>query len=598
MSTDSDNSSKKLPLSSELLENPPDAASDQRTTFTVTQLRDAVEAAVKKGQADALAEDQPVTQEMLFAQLLDNLPDHVYFKDRRSRFTCINRAQANFLGIDHPGDAIGKSDFDYFSDELATEQFKDEQKIMATAVGHQSREEKHRREGKPDRFILSTKMPLLNSAGQVSGSFGISRDITTRYLAEREVVRQKNLLETILDILPCRIFVRDKEDRFLLANETYKNVLGVGKAEELIGHKLSEFSSEERIAKILEEDSRIREDGEPILSRINHDLGVFSEDSWIVTSKVPLRAEDGEIEGVVGMIYDITEQKQAEEEAQRLSRELQLKNTQVEAELLVARQLQETLMSIGFDSGRSFVKDGPAWQLRARYFYRPSNHLAGDFFELIPVSQSKITILVCDVEGRGVKAALVTMLLRGLITEFASILDQPGQVLKHLNERLCSLAQDREFPRFTTAVCLALDLETGQAQIANAGHPAPLWKTRDASGYETFEPCPSGEAGPALGILPNHEFDCSTFACTEASEFLLYTSGVIEQKDSSGKEFGIPKLEQILLNNKNASLAAQLSTIESQLKRDAEIDSFDDDICLVALKMQPRAELHSPTNLG
>ncbi|MDQ8180542.1 SpoIIE family protein phosphatase [Pelagicoccus sp. SDUM812005] len=590
MFPDSDNHSYPKSLSTTFLGTSPDASPEQEGSFTRAQLKAALEAAYQAGADRAKKQEKHTADpDMLFWQLMDNLPDNVYFKDTRSRFICVNRAQARFLGVEEPNDAIGLSDFDFFPEKLAKIQFQEEQEIIATGKGYSLHEEKHLKDDVLERFIVSSKLPLKDSAGKVYGTFGISRDVTERYLAEREVQRQRNLLEAIIDILPCRIFVRDLDDRFVLANQTYKTALGIKSSQEIIGHTLAEFSDEERVAKIKAEDQRVREKGEPILNQIDFDLSVFKKDSWIVTSKVPLRGSDGSIEGIVGMTYDITEQKLAEEEARTLSEKLRHKNAQFEAELLVARQLQETLMSIGFDENRQYSKSGTNWDLRSSYFYKPSHHLAGDFFDLIQISDSKVGVLVCDVMGHGVKAALVTMLLRGLISEFADILDQPGRVLGQLNKRLCSLAEDQEFPRFTTAVYLTLDLDTGQARVANAGHPGPLWKTRDQHGRELFEPCPSGEIGPALGLIPEQEFPRHEFTCQDTTEFLLYTDGIIEQKDAMGNEFGILKLEELLLNNKGDDLAEQLKTIKSALKLTAGTEDFDDDICIVAVKMQPKA---------
>ncbi|MDQ8185480.1 SpoIIE family protein phosphatase [Pelagicoccus sp. SDUM812002] len=589
MIPDSDNHAYPKSLSTTFLgeshSNP-----DQEGTYTPAQLKKALELAYLAGTKQRIRQGKHTADpDMLFWQLMDNLPDNVYFKDTRSRFTCVNRAQARFLGLEEPNDAIGMSDFDFFPETMAKVQFHEEQDIIATGKGYSLHEEKHVKDDVLQRFVISSKLPLKDKDGNICGTFGISRDVTDRYLAEREVKRQRNLLKAIIDILPCRIFVRDLEDRFLLANNTYKNALGIKSSQDLIGHSLSEFSDEERVAKIRAEDRRVCEKGEPILNQIDFDLSVFKKDSWIVTSKVPLRGRDGAIEGIVGMTYDITEQKKAEEEARMLSEELRDKNTHFEAELLVARQLQETLMSIGFDKDRQYSKSGSKWTLSSSYFYKPSHHLAGDFFDLIQISESKIGILVCDVMGHGVKAALVTMLLRGLISEFADILDQPGRVLGQLNKRLCSLAEDQEFPRFTTAVYLTLDLDTGEARVANAGHPGPLWKTRNASDREIFEPCPCGEIGPALGLIPEQEFLRYEFTCQETTEFLLYTDGIIEQKDAMGEEFGIQKLEEILLNNRGDDLAEQIKTIRSALKLTAGTEDFDDDICLVAVKMKPNA---------
>ncbi len=590
MMPESDNPSYPQSLSAVLLGTSPSAPPEQEKVYTAAQLKKALAAAHLAGTTRGKNEHKHTADpDMLFWQLMDNLPDNVYFKDTRSRFTCVNRAQARFLGVEEPNDVIGMSDFDFFPEKLANVQFQEEQEMIATGVGYSLHEEKHIKDDVLQRFIISSKLPLKNKEGQIYGTFGISRDVTTRYLAEREVERQRNLLKAIIDILPCRIFVRDMEDRFVLANQTYKTALHIKESQDIIGHTLSEFSDEERVAKIQAEDRRVREKGEAIRNQIDFDLSVFKKDSWIVTSKVPLHGKDGAIEGLVGMTYDITEQKLAEEEARELSEKLRGKNAQFEAELIVARQLQETLMSMGFDEHRQYSKSGSGWDLSSSYFYKPSHHLAGDFFDLIPISDTKVGILVCDVMGHGVKAALVTMLLRGLISEFADILDQPGRVLGQLNKRLCSLAEDQEFPRFTTAVYLTLDLDTGLARVANAGHPGPLWKTRDSSGREIFEPCPSGETGPALGLLPDQEFKRHEFTCDETTEFLLYTDGIIEQKDAMGNEFGILKLEEILLNNKGDDLADQLKTIKSALRLTAGTEVFDDDICLVAVKMEPKA---------
>lgn len=586
MSSDPDNASLAERLSQELLGTSSSAQPEDQVSISMDTLRTALKAAYQRGVVHEHAVHSSNDPDLFFWQLMDTLPDHVYFKDLRSRFTCVNRSQARFLGLDDPNDAIGLSDFDFFPEGLAKTQFADEQEIINTGEGYFLHEEKYVENNNEQRCLVASKLPLRDAEGTICGTFGISRDITNRYLAEREVERQKNLLEAIIRILPCRIFVRDRENKFILINEPYQSSLGVPKPEELIGHRLSEFTEESRIKTIREEDKLVREQGESILNKVEFDRGPFEKEKWVVTSKVPLRGPDNSIEGIVGMTYDITEQKEAEEEAHRLSEELREKNAQYEVELLVARQLQEKLMSMGFDTHRRLEKTGPNWRVSASYFYKPSHHLAGDFFELIPISESKVGILVCDVMGHGVKAALVTMLLRGLISEFTTFLDRPAQVLGQLNSRLCTLAEDQEFPRFTTAVYLTLDLETGAARVANGGHPGPLWKSRDKSGRECFEPCPAGEIGPALGLIPDLEYEQHEFACDEATEFLLYTDGIIEQKDAIGHEFGIRKLEDILLNNEAKSVESQLSTIKSALRLTAGTENFDDDICLVALKMR------------
>ncbi|HEX2656738.1 MAG TPA: EAL domain-containing protein [Polyangia bacterium] len=126
----------------------------------------------------------------LLETLMDTIPDSIYFKDRQSRFTRINRYSAQRFGIGDPAQAIGRSDFDYFTDEHAAQAFRDEQEIVRTGQPLVNVEE---RETLPDgtvRWVSTTKMPLRDTVGKIVGTFGISRDITQRKEFERQLEHQ------------------------------------------------------------------------------------------------------------------------------------------------------------------------------------------------------------------------------------------------------------------------------------------------------------------------------------------------------------------------------------------------------------------------
>jgi diguanylate cyclase (GGDEF)-like protein/PAS domain S-box-containing protein len=126
----------------------------------------------------------------LLQTLMDTIPDQIYFKDRNSRFTRINPAEAKVFGLSSPSEAIGRSDFDYFSPEHAAQAFRDEQEIVRTGLPLVNVEE---RETKPDgsvRWVSTTKMPLRNTEGRIIGTFGVSRDITQRKDFEEQLERQ------------------------------------------------------------------------------------------------------------------------------------------------------------------------------------------------------------------------------------------------------------------------------------------------------------------------------------------------------------------------------------------------------------------------
>jgi PAS domain S-box-containing protein len=113
-------------------------------------------------------------QQYILDTFMENVPDSIYFKDRESRFTRINKALARHIEVDDPAEAVGKSDYDFFPEEQAEPKYEQEQEIMRTGQPILDLEE-------PDgvgHWALTTKMPLRDEKGEVIGTFGISHDIT------------------------------------------------------------------------------------------------------------------------------------------------------------------------------------------------------------------------------------------------------------------------------------------------------------------------------------------------------------------------------------------------------------------------------------
>jgi two-component system sensor histidine kinase/response regulator len=127
-------------------------------------------------------------ERFLLRTLMDNLPDRIYFKDEKSRFLRNSRAHLTRFGLTDPNDAIGKSDFDFFSDEHARQAYDDEQQLIRTGETV-TKEEKETWPDGSVTWALSTKMPLRDESGRIIGTFGISHDITDRKRAE-EVMRE------------------------------------------------------------------------------------------------------------------------------------------------------------------------------------------------------------------------------------------------------------------------------------------------------------------------------------------------------------------------------------------------------------------------
>ena len=131
----------------------------------------------------------------LMQALIENIPDTIYFKDRRSSFTRINPAQAKLLGVSDPQEAIGKTDFDYFTPQHAKTAFEDEQELIRGKRSIVTKLEEIKRDDGSVKWLTSSKVPLKNQDNEIIGIMGISRDVTDIKRAEEKLLKAADALQ-------------------------------------------------------------------------------------------------------------------------------------------------------------------------------------------------------------------------------------------------------------------------------------------------------------------------------------------------------------------------------------------------------------------
>ncbi|OAI55144.1 hypothetical protein AYO44_00060 [Planctomycetaceae bacterium SCGC AG-212-F19] len=141
-----------------------------------------------------------IAERHLLRTLMDHVPDPIYFKDDQSRFIRVNKAMADHSRLDDPARIVGRTDFDIFSPEHAQQAFDDEQQVMRTGQPIVGKEEKESWPDGRSAWVVTTKMPLRDAEGRLVGTFGISRDITQRKLAE-EALRESEERHRIISAL-------------------------------------------------------------------------------------------------------------------------------------------------------------------------------------------------------------------------------------------------------------------------------------------------------------------------------------------------------------------------------------------------------------
>jgi PAS domain S-box-containing protein len=295
------------------------------------------EIAERKQMEEALAFERD-----LLRALMQNLPDHIYFKDTYSRFIRINTAQAHRFGLSDPTQAVGKTDFDFFTEEHARPAYENEQNIMKTGQPMLNLEEKETWPDRPDTWVSTTKMPLRDETGSIVGTFGISRDITDRKRMEEALARERNLLRSLIDNVPDYIYVKDTESRFITGNPAVLRLMGVAGVDDLVGKTDFEFYPADLATKYYGDEQTIMQSGQPLLQQEEPVVDATGNPGWISTIKVPLRDVQGKIFGLVGMGRDITERKRVEMKLER--RAVQLRAAaEVARDATTARDLDELL---------------------------------------------------------------------------------------------------------------------------------------------------------------------------------------------------------------------------------------------------------------
>lgn len=264
-------------------------------------------------------EHELLTEQNLLKALLDNIPDAIYFKDIKSQFTKVNIAMASSYGHSEPEKLLGKSDFDLFTKEHAQPAYDDEQRIIRTGEPLIGKIEKETLSNGDIKWVTTTKLPLKDKNGAIIGTMGISRSITDLKETQVALARETALLKTIVDHALAGIYVKDRLGRYLVINERHAKHLGAQSADACINKKLEEFFIPSEARRIQELDEIIMRSGtgkeNMVDKRKSSDGG---QQTWLLTSKVPLHNDEGECIGLVGISQDITKHKKIE---------LQLKST-------------------------------------------------------------------------------------------------------------------------------------------------------------------------------------------------------------------------------------------------------------------------------
>jgi sigma-B regulation protein RsbU (phosphoserine phosphatase) len=434
------------------------------------------------------------------------------------------------------------------------------------------------------RAVRDTQGKLLYYEGTVE-------DITQQKLTEEKLQRSESLYHSLVESMPQGVFRRDAQGRFTFANSTYSNYFGLT-PEQIVGKTDFDQFPPELAEKYWRDDQDIMQQGASVeITEVSQPKGKTEKEFHHVI-KTPLRDENGNVIGLQGMVWDVTEKIRNEEKIRRTTaelarsrEELRTKNSLMEENLRTAREIQLAMLPQQYPV---FPPEVPAEQSALKFLHRyePAETVSGDFFTVSQISETEAAILICDVTGHGVRAALVTAMIRAIAEELKPVARDPANFLRKLNSDLLSILKSTGSPMLTTAFYAVIDYATGKLLFANAGHPKPLLLRRAENSITPLANA-SGKGQPALGLFEDPVYSTTEMSLQPGDFLMLFTDGLYEVQGQHEEMYSQERLMldiKKLLGLPSSEMFDQLIEVVRFYALNGE---FEDDVCLVGVEYSP-----------
>ncbi|MBN2006160.1 MAG: SpoIIE family protein phosphatase [Anaerolineae bacterium] len=559
-------------------------------------------------------------QKYILETFMNNVPDSIYFKDVQSRFIQVNPAFAERFGLSGPHEVIGKTDFDFFAEEMARPKYELEQEILRSGEALLNLEEPDMGE----RWSLTTKMPLRDEHGVVVGTFGISHDITPLKQAQAMLSRQARQLQTVAEISTAVSTILDKTDllqqlvdrvktRFelyhahlYLLDESSKTLILTAGAGEMGRRMVAEgwrvaLDNERSLAARV---ARTRQ-GE-ILNRVQASavslpnlllpearselavpliagdvvLGVLdvhaAQEDYFMADDIRIQSTlAGQIAVALQNAGLFEKLEQANGEVRALSQRLAAENLRMSAELDVTRKLQQMLLPT--------VEELQQIQgLDIAGFMEPAEEVGGDYYDVL-LHDGRIKIGIGDVTGHGLESGVIMVMLQTAVRTLLTSEEQdPVRFLSVLNQTL--LGNIKRMNANKSLTLLLLDYEKGRLRLSGQ-HEQLIVARRDGR----IELLDTLELGVPIGL----EMGIAQFV-SELSVNLqpgdgvvLYSDGITESQDANGVYYGLDRLCEVVRRSWVKGTAEAIKqAIVDDIRRHIGKCVVYDDLTLIVLKQQ------------
>jgi len=409
---------------------------------------------------------------------------------------------------------------------------------------------------------ISRSSPILEADGRVSGVVHVAMNIT-------HIKRTEQKLMNIIDFLPDATFVVDLGGIVMAWNRALEELTGVS-SEEIMGKGDYEYArpfygtKRPMLIDLAMNPEQASWDKYPSIRREADTLTTevflprFREGGAYLWAKaIPLRDSSGKLMGAIESIRDMTGLRRTEETLERSKSELRI------ASDIQRSFLPEHIPPVdGFDLAATSIS---------------AMEVGGDFYDFLP-GTGRMGMVIADVSGKSIPAALFMALSRTIVRANATHHEKGTEVLQDANDMI---AADSRSGMFVTLFYGVLDEKTRNLVYANAGHPPPLLMRKGESRFRALE-----VTGIALGVVEGMRYEERCVDLQEGDILVLYTDGVSEAINDRVEQYGLGRLCRTVYSSREKTARGILDSILKDIAAFAGDQAQFDDITMIVVKAQ------------
>ncbi|MFH1214457.1 MAG: SpoIIE family protein phosphatase [Candidatus Neomarinimicrobiota bacterium] len=289
------------------------------------------------------------------------------------------------------------------------------------------------------------------------------------------------------------------------------------------------------------------------LAKMSRTIG---EGDFNVEIKVPSRDELGQLG------HSLQEMANSLKDAVRVKEEL----FSIQQEVKIASRIQQSILPLSLPqvNGLAIAAD-----------YIPMAGVAGDFYDFHEINEDTVGVIVADVSGHGIPAALIGAMVKVAFSQQIALASQPEAVLKEMNNMLCGKTEDQ----FLTACYVLIDNLKKKLITADAGHPPLLIFRRETQELLQVKP-----KGLVIGFMPDMDFPVESFDLRSGDRVVFYTDGIIEAPDPQNELFGEERFNQLIRDNESQPPAEFIKkVVDTLIDYCGHKESFEDDVTMVVI---------------